>query len=151
MQEASAYRLKAGKEARSMSMLVPACTVIDSAFAARLAVDPCTVGICHVQAVNLHVPCSQNVRVLVQNEYAVLLIHHIRPLNRQETHQFLHFRHPRFRPGQVSDRASTSIAPLSSAAAAVCPTGWGAAAFDRSGMASNAVIGEHSSWCEAVG
>ena len=24
-----------------MSMLVPACTVIDSAFAARLAVDPC--------------------------------------------------------------------------------------------------------------
>ena len=86
-----------------MSMLVPACTVIDSAFAARLAVDPCRN--CPVQAVNLHVPCSQNVRVLVQSEYAVLLIHHIRPLNRQETHQFLHFRHPRFRPGQVSDRA----------------------------------------------
>ena len=37
---------------------------------------------------NLHVPCSQNVRVLVQSEYAVLLIHHIRALNRQDTHQY---------------------------------------------------------------
>ena len=56
--------------------------------------------------VKMRVPCRQIARALCQNEYAVPSIHHVRPLNRRETHAFRKFQHPRFGPRAVSDRAT---------------------------------------------
>ena len=58
-----------------------------------------------VHGVKMHVSRSRNAHALRKSEYAVSLIHHIRPLNRRDTHKFRDFRAPRFRLGALSDRA----------------------------------------------
>ena len=58
------------------------------------------------RASSVRVPCIRNARDMCQSEYAVSLIHHVRPLFRREPHGIRKFRDPRFRPWAVSDRAT---------------------------------------------
>ena len=60
-----------------------------------------------IHTVKTHVWCTENARALHKSEYAVSLIHHMRPLNRQETHGFSKSRDPRLRPRAVFDRAKS--------------------------------------------
>ena len=66
-----------------------------------------------VHGVKTHVSRSRNAHALRKSEYAVSLIHHIRPLNRRDTHKFRDFRAPRFRLGRwehsLSDRATAGV------------------------------------------
>ena len=65
----------------------------------RISVSP-------VHRVNAHVLWSRNARDLCLNEYAVYFMHHMRPLNRRETHGTRNFRHHPICPRAVSDRAT---------------------------------------------
>ena len=68
----------------------------------RISVSP-------VHRVNAHVLWSRNARDLCLNEYAVYFIHHMRPLNRRETHGTRNFRHHPICPRAVSDRATCGL------------------------------------------
>ena len=60
-----------------------------------------------VHGVKTHVPCNRNARGMSQSEYAVPLIHSMRPSNRQETHGVCESRDPQFRRLRaVCDRAN---------------------------------------------
>ena len=69
----------------------------DSVLSLSARSHPCRTVLGPVHAVKTHVPCNQNARDMWQSEYAVSLIHHIRPLFRRETHRFRDFRDPQFR------------------------------------------------------
>ena len=83
---ASWIRRKALGEARAMDRLRQR---VSEEGRVRLCMNRTRVGPVHV--VKMHVPCIQSARALCQNEYAVSLIHHPRPLNRRETHGFRNF------------------------------------------------------------
>eukprot|EP00966_Prymnesium_polylepis_P064527 1496240-Prymnesium_polylepis.1 len=55
-----------------------------------------------VHASPVGVPCSRNERALCRSEKIVSLIHHVRPLNRRESHVIRNFCDARFRPWAVS-------------------------------------------------
>ena len=101
----SAYLLDARSQLHTM-VCMRACVLV--ALCARLPRD----GSCArrwvgpVHGVKTHVSCSQNARALHKSEYAVSLIHHMRPLNRQETHGFCKTHHPQFCLRAVFGRAT---------------------------------------------
>ena len=83
----------------------------EHAYSSRCARDsrdiaPVRDGVGPVHVIKTHVSCSRNARTLCKSEYAMSLMHHMRPLNRRETHRFRDFRKPRFRLGAVSVRPS---------------------------------------------
>ena len=106
-QETSAYHLEALSELHTMDrMRVRVLVALRARFSRHCSAVRDGVGPVHV--VKTHVSCSRNARTLCKSEYAMSLLHHMRPLNRRETHRFRDFRKPRFRLGAVSDRARES-------------------------------------------
>ena len=104
----AAYRLEASLRAAFDGLHASMCTCrVERSILRGCSCDRMSVGPIHT--VKTHVWCTENARALHKSEYAVSLIHHMRPLNRQETHGFCKSRDPRFRPRAVLDRATSAL------------------------------------------